>query len=169
VVTALVAMNDPDADTILKQEQKRDATGDGLKYAYTAAAARPDGAVKKQYFEGYLHDASRPEDWVEQSLGSFNYWNQTALTMPYLRPALQALPQMKQERKIFFVLGWLNAFVEGQQSSDAQARVREFLDSPALDGDLKLKVLEAADELDRTVKIREKYGAVKASGAASGR
>jgi aminopeptidase N len=157
VVTALIAFNDPDADSVLGAEQKRDNTGDGLKYAYVAQAARPDSAFKQKYFNDYLHDASRPEDWVEQSLGAFNYWNQTELTLPYLKPALDALPQIKRERKIFFVLGWLNAFIGGQQSAAAQAQLREFLDTAALDKDLQLKILEVSDELDRTVKIRQRY------------
>jgi aminopeptidase N len=164
VITTLVALHDPEADAILKAEQKRDPSGEGLKYAYVATAALPDSTMKKAYFEGYLHDSSRPEDWVEQSLGAFNHWHQTSLTLPYLQPALEALPQMKRERKIFFVLGWLNAFIDGQQSTAAQARVRDFLRTAKLDRDLRLKVLEASDELDRTVKIRQKYGAAKAAG-----
>jgi aminopeptidase N len=157
MVTSLVALNDPDAAAILAGEEKRDPSGDGRKYAYMAAAARPDSNVKKQYFEGYLHDSSRPEDWVDQSLGPFNYWNQADLTAPYLRLALDALPQVKQERKIFFVLGWLNAFIGGQQSPEAQTQVQDFLRTATLDHDLRLKILEVSDELDRTVKIREKY------------
>jgi aminopeptidase N len=157
MVTALIALNDPDANSVLAAEQKRDSTGDGLKYAYVAQAARPDSASKQKYFNDYLHDASRPEDWVEQSLGAFNYWNQTELTLPYLRPALDALPQIKRERKIFFVLGWLNAFIGGQQSASAQAQLREFLNTAVLDQDLQLKILEVSDELDRIVKIRQRY------------
>jgi len=161
MVTGLVALNDSDADAMLAAERKRDPSGDGLKYAYMAAAARPDPATKKQYFDGYLHDPSRPEDWVEQSLGPFNYWNQSDLTLPYLAPALAALPQVKHDRKIFFVLGWLNAFIDGQQSPRAQTVVKDFLHSADLDKDLRLKILEVEDELDRTVKIRGKYGSGK--------
>ena len=157
MVMALMAMNDPDAASIYAAEQKRDSTGDGLKYAYMAAATRPDAKAKQDYFNDYLHDPSRPEDWVEQSLGAFNYWNQSELTLPYLKPALDALPQIKRERKIFFVLGWLNAFIGGQQSATAQAQVQDFLKTAALDHDLQLKILEVEDELDRTVRIREKY------------
>jgi aminopeptidase N len=157
MVTALIALNDPDADALLAAEQKRDPTGDGLKYAYMAQAARPDPASKQKYFNDYLHDPSRPEDWIEQSLAPFNSWNQSALTQPYLKPALEALPQIKRERKIFFVLGWLNAFIGGQQSAAARLQVREFLNTVALDKDLQLKILEVYDELDRTVKIRERY------------
>jgi aminopeptidase N len=158
MVTALVALGDKDAETVLAAEEKRDQTGDGKKYAFMAKAARPEEKSKQEYFDGYLHDAARPEDWVEQSLGAFNYWNQSGLTYPYLRSALDALPQVKRERKIFFVLAWLNAFIGGQGSAEAQAEVKDFLKSAALDHDLKLKILEVSDDLDRTVKIRAKWG-----------
>ena len=157
MVTALIALKDPDADAVLAAEQKRDSSGDGLKYVYVAQAARPDAANKQHYFDDYLHNASHPEDWIEQSLGAFNYWNQSELTLRYLTPALDALPQIKRERKIFFVLGWLNAFVGGQRTAKAQAEIRAFLATGAVDNDLRLKILEVSDELDRTVKIRTRY------------
>jgi aminopeptidase N len=163
LVTALIAENDPEADAYFGAEQKRDPTGDGQKFAYMAQAARPDVATKQRYFQDYLHDPSRPEDWIEQSLRPFNWWSQSDLTLPFLRPALDALPQVKRQRKIFFVLGWLNAFIGGQQSAAAQSQVRDFLASagkpggPTLDPDLRLKILEVSDELDRTVRIRQKY------------
>jgi aminopeptidase N len=157
MVMALMATNDPEAQNVYATEQKRDSTGDGQKYAYMAAAARPEAKTKQQYFDDYLHNPSRPEDWVEQSLGPFNYWNQSELTLPYLKPALEALPQVKRERKIFFLLAWLNAFIDGQQSETAQRQVHDFLNSAPLDKDLRLKILEVSDELDRTVKIRKKY------------
>ncbi|HEY2499290.1 MAG TPA: M1 family aminopeptidase [Candidatus Angelobacter sp.] len=158
MVATLVALNDPEAEAVLAAEEKRDPSGDGKKYAYMAMAARPDEKTKKQYFDEYLHDAARPEDWIELSLGSFNWWNQSALTFPFLGPSLDALPQVKRERKIFFMLAWLNAFIGGQQSAAAQKQVHEYLQTASLDKDLKLKLLEVVDELDRTVKIREKYG-----------
>jgi aminopeptidase N len=74
--------------------------------------------------------------------------------LPYLKPALAALPQVKRERKIFFVLAWLNAFIGGQQSRESLTDVRSFLTSTPLDRDLELKVLEVTDELERTVRIR---------------
>jgi aminopeptidase N len=157
IVESLIALHDPQAETILAEEEKRDPSGDGKKYAYMAEAARPDLKTKKQYFDEYLHDTARPEDWIEVSLGSFNYWNQSDLTAPFLSPALDALPQVKRDRKIFFLLGWLNAFIGGQQSAAALKQVHEFLQTASLDRDLRLKILEVVDELDRTVKIRAKY------------
>ena len=157
LVTALIAYNDSHAEDILQAEQKRDPSGDGKKYAYAAQAARPDAATKQQYFDDYLHHPERPEDWIESSLGAFNYWNQSAITGPYLQPALVALSQIKQQRKIFFLVGWLDAFIEGQQSPAAQQEVYDFLKTNTVDEDLRLKILQAVDELDRTVAIRKKF------------
>jgi aminopeptidase N len=157
LVTALLAHGDPQAEAIFAAEKERDPSGDGQKYAYVAEAARPEAAIKRGYFNDFLHNSSRPEDWIEQSLYAFNYWNQSGLTAPYLKDALEALPQIKRERKIFFLVDWLTAFIDGQQSPAAQAEVHAYLDAGGIDEDLRLKILQAVDELDRTVAIRRKF------------
>jgi aminopeptidase N len=55
-------------------------------------------------------------------------------------------------------MAWLSAFIEGQQSPEAQAEVHQYLATATIDEDLRLKILQVSDELDRTVKIRSKYG-----------
>ena len=157
MITALLAHADPGAAALLRAEQERDSTGDGRKYAYVAGAARPDAAVKRQYFKDYLENHALQEDWIEQSLAAFNYWNQSSLTLPYLEPALDSLPQIKRERKIFFVLAWLNAFIGGQESRAAAVQIREWLRTHPPDPDLERKVLEVLDELDRSVRIRARF------------
>jgi aminopeptidase N len=157
LVETLIAMHDPEADAIFKAEQRRDRTGDGLKYAYMAEAAQPDAATKKRYFDDFLHNPQRPEDWISQAIGPFNYWNQSELTAQYLRPALEALPQIKRERKIFFLVGWLDAFIGGQRSAESDRQVYDFLQQANPEPDTRLKILQAVDELDRTVKIRAKF------------
>jgi aminopeptidase N len=75
-----------------------------------------------------------------------------------LEKALAELPNLKRNRKIFFVNGSLSAFIGGQKLPEALAIVNKFLaDTPNLDKDLRLKILENADNLGRAVKIREKY------------
>ena len=156
-MTALVAMQDPQADAALSAERQRDRAGDAPKYAYAAEAARPEAKTKQWYFDDYLSNPSRPEDWISESLGEFNYWNQSALTEPYLKLALEALPEIKRDRKIFFLMEWLSAFIEGQQSPAAQAEVHEYLRAEPLQKDLRLKILQVGDELDRAVAIRRKF------------
>jgi len=157
MVTTLVALNDPDAAKILAREKEHDHTTDGQKYAYMAEAAHPDAMTKQKYFDDYMKNTERPEDWVQTSLGAFNYWNQSALTEPYLELALQALPQVKRERKIFFLVAWLDAFIGGQQSEKSDEIVHHYLDTAQIETDTRLKILQVVDELDRTVKIRKKY------------
>ena len=98
------------------------------------------------------------ESYIESA---FNVWNtpkHAELTLPYLEKALAELPNLKKNRKIFFVNGWLGAFIGGQKSEEALAIVNKFLaDNPNLDRDLRLKILENSDNLERAVKIREKY------------
>ena len=157
LVTALVAMSDPEAAAVFIAERQRDPSGDGQKYAYAAEATRPDPQTKQRYFEEYLRTDSNPEDWIEQSLFPFNSWNQSELTAQYLKQALETLPQIKSDRKIFFLENWLDAFIYGQQSPAAQAEVHRYLDTARVDQDLRLKILEAVDELDRTVTTRGKF------------
>jgi aminopeptidase N len=158
IVTTLIALKDPEAESILEDESTHDNGDDSRKQTYIAEAARADAATKRRYFDDYAENREIPEDWIEGSLGPFNSYNQSQLTSPYLKAALEALPQVKRERKIFFVLAWLNAFIGGQQSSQALDEVRGFMKANRLDRDLELKVLEVMDELQRTVRIREKFG-----------
>lgn len=157
LVTALIAYGDPEATTYFDAEQKRDPSGDGRKFAYVAQAARPDAATKAHYFDDYLHDPQQPEDWISSSLGAFNSWNQAELTAPFLQPALAALDQVKRERKIFFLVGWLDAFLDGQQSKASLNVVQQYLATANPDPDLRLKILQSMDELQRTVRIRERF------------
>lgn len=157
LVAHLIAMNDPDATAIFSSEKARDRSGEAQKYAYAAEAGTPSAAIKAHYFSEYLHDQAIQEDWVTQSLRPFNSWNQSAMTMPYLARALGELPEIKQHRKIFFLGAWLAAFLEGQNTPEAQQVVRDWLSNPKMDHDLRLKVLESKDALDRAVLIRSTF------------
>ena len=149
MISTLLAQKAPNATQIYQEETQRETTGIGRKYAYVARAATPDPATKAWYFDDYLHNAERQEDWVQDSLGNFNEWNADVLTLPYLKRALDALPNIKQQRKIFFTLAWLNAFIGGQHSTEADRIVHQWLASANIDEDLKLKVLQVVDELDQ--------------------
>jgi aminopeptidase N len=161
LVGHLIAMDAPEARAIYEAEKARDQSGEGLKYAYAAEAGSSSAEVKARYFNEYLHSATIPEDWITQSLRPFNSWNQAGLTQPYLVQALNELEDIKQHRKIFFLGVWLGAFIGGQDrlenSVNAQAVVRTWLTTHQIDRDLRLKILEAADALDRTVLIRQTY------------
>ena len=161
LVGKLISLDDPDAHTRFAAEQQHDQSGDGLKYAWAVQAGAPNAAAKQRYFADYLlpptDPAAKQEDWLTQSLRPFNSWNESALTEPYLGRALDELPEIKRTRKIFYLGAWLETFLAGQVSPEAEAVVNQWLAKPGIDPDLRLKVLENADELSRTVRIRQRF------------
>jgi aminopeptidase N len=157
IITALLAQDDRDAPALLEEQASADTTDDARRYHFAARAAIPDAVNKKKYFDSYLNDTKLAESWIEASVNPFNSLRQSNLTLPYLDAALRELPKLKRTRKIFFVNNWLAAFIGGQRSAEALAIVQKFLSENSLDPDLRLKVLEAVDGLERSVRIRAKY------------
>ncbi len=148
----------PEALALLEKQRREDQSDDGRRYAYAAGAARRTGDVKKSYFDAYLNDPQLPESWIEASVNPLNTISHAELTLPLLEPALGELPKLKRARKIFFVNSWLAAFIGGQCSERALGVVQNHLQrEQTLDRDLRLKVLEAADGLERCVRIRATY------------
>jgi aminopeptidase N len=158
-IARLLALGDPDAKLLLAMQAASDTGDDARRYAFAAGAAERSAEAKRGYFERFLNDPGLAENWTEAGLGPFNSVEQAELTAPYLDLALAALPMLKASRKIFFVNDWLAAFLGGQVDGSALEQVERYAREPDLDPDLRLKVLEAMDGLERTVRIRAKYAA----------
>jgi aminopeptidase N len=158
IVTRLIAVAAPTADRRFADEERRDTTAGGKRRAFVAGAARPDSTTKRTYFTRYLGDSTLNEEWVTASLRAFNDPDQSALTLPYLGPALDTLPWIQRNRRIFFLGSWLGAFIGGQRDAAALRVIDDYLEShPKLPADLRQKVLQSRDELERTVRIRAAY------------
>ena len=119
----------------------------------------PNAETKRDYFQRYFADEALNEDWVTASLEGFNSVRQSELTRPYLIPALDSLRWIQTNRRIFFLGTWLSSFLEGQTSAESLVSVDRFLqEHPSLPRDLREKILQAEDELTRTVRIRGATG-----------
>jgi aminopeptidase N len=161
IVTHLVERGVPNAETLLAAEEHHDTTTAGKRSAFVAGAGRSDAAVKRRYFDRYFADTSLNEDWATASLRAFNAGDQAAMTLPYLVPALDSLPWIQKNRRIFYLGSWLGGFIGGQHSAEALQEIDAFLaQRPKLSPDLRQKVLQTRDELERTVRIRAKYARV---------
>jgi len=155
IVTRLLELGAPTAQDRFTEQQRRDSTADGRRLAFIAAAGRPSGETKRDYFTRYFADSSLNEEWASGSLGPFNALEHQALSLPWLRPALDSLPFIQAHRRIFFLETWLAAFLRGQTGDSALRVTRRYLaDHPRLPEDLRRKVLQHMDELERTVRIR---------------
>lgn len=160
IVTRLVSQAAPSAPSRLSAEARRDSTSEGQRQAFVADAARPNAANKAALFTRWFADALLNEEWVTSSLRSFHDGDQGALTKPYLVPALDTLPWIQQNRRIFFLGSWLGATIGGQRDAESlQAIDRWLATHPQLAPDLAQKIRQSRDELERTVRIREVFGA----------
>jgi aminopeptidase N len=159
IIERLLALGDPEAERLLAAQAQADPSDDGRRYAYAVAAARPAPEAKWRRFLAFLDDASLAESWIEESLAPFNTVEHEQWTSPFLETALGELPDLKRGRKIFFVDRWLAAFLGGQTSPEAVATTKRFLRETRLDPDLRRKVLEHLDGLERTVRIRAAFAA----------
>ena len=158
IVTTLVARQAPSADARLAAEARRDSTTEGRRRAFVAGAARPDSATKAEYWARYFGDRDLNEDWVTASLRAFHDPARDELTRPYLVPALDSLKWIQQHRRIFFLGSWVGATLDGQRSAGALAEVDAFVRQRTnLPRDLREKILQGRDELERTVAIRTAF------------
>ena len=158
IVTSLVARMAPMAGTRLAEESRRDSTTEGRRRAFVAAAAKPDSVTKAAYWARFFGDRELNEDWVTASLRAFNDPEHDELTRRYLVPALDSLPWIQRNRRIFFLGNWVGATLDGQRSAPALAAVDDMLRRrPGLPRDLREKILQSRDELERTVAIRRRY------------
>jgi len=160
IIARLLALGDPDAGLLLASQSEADASDDGRRYAFAAAAAERNAETKRVYFERFTSGSGIAESWVDAALLPFNTVEHADLTQPFLDLALAALPEFRRSRKIFFVNNWLAAFVGGQVDVAALEQVESFERQPELDPDLRLQLLEAMDGLARTVRIRGRYASI---------
>lgn len=158
IVTRLQELSAPGAAMRLAAEAELDASAEGARRAFVAGAGRPDSATKREYFRRYFADSTLNEDWATASLRAFNALEAQDLTREYLPAALDSLGWIQKNRRIFYLGAWLNSFLDGQTEPEALAVVQSFLESRQdLPADLRLKVLQAVDELERTVRIRRTF------------
>ncbi|HSJ14351.1 MAG TPA: ERAP1-like C-terminal domain-containing protein, partial [Longimicrobiales bacterium] len=158
-VARLLATGDAQGGRFFTAEQQRDSTPEAARSAFVAAAALPDPARKGAYFERYFDDPELNEEWVTASLGGFNHELHAQLSLPYLRPALERAVWLRDNRRIFFLPRWLDAFIGSHSSPEALRIVDEFLAAnPQLPPDVRRKILQPRDELARAVRIQEAEG-----------
>jgi aminopeptidase N len=156
VIARLLLRGDADGPRLLAEAAATQRGDNARRYAFAASAALADAAAKRAMFRRFTGDARLPESWIEEALAPFNAPEHAAFTAPLVGAALAQLPALKRKRKIFFVEHWLGAFLAGQSGEPALAAVRRLL-SGRLEPDLRLKVLEAADGLERAIRIRRRF------------
>ena len=154
-VRTLIAEGHASPDSLIAAEQRRDPTPEGEREAFISGAARPDSAGKAVYFARF-EDPELNEEWVTAALPAFNHPAHEEVTLRYLEEALRRLPWIREHRRIFFLPQWIDSFVAAHRGADALAIVDAHLAAATeLPEDVRRKILQARDELARSIAIRE--------------
>jgi aminopeptidase N len=158
VVNQLLAAGYHTGTQRMAAEAMRDSSSEGQRLRFVAGAAAPDATTKREYFTRWFGDSALNEEWVTSSLRTFHDSDHAGVTQQFLIPSLDTLPWIQRNRRIFFLGAWLGAAIGGQSSAESLQQIDAWLAAhPALAPDLRRKVLQARDELERTVRIRQAF------------
>ena len=118
---------------------------------FVARAALPDVESQNAVFEELLTPKGRVvEPWAAEALGYLNHFLRDSSSVKYIRPALDALLDVKATGDIFFPGNWCGALLGGHSSALALKELDSFLeDNPDYPQLLKNKILVAAYGLQR--------------------
>ena len=150
-----LALRLPDRRDAIGAAMESGITNDDIlrEFRFIWPATSPDKAVRDSVFTALLAAENRAvEPWAESALAYLNHPLRAAEAIDYIRPALEELQEVQRTGDIFFPKNWANALLDGHDSPEAAALVRDFLEShtdyPPL---LKTKLLQAADHLLRQI------------------
>lgn len=121
------------------------------KFEFVHKAASPIPSQRIEFFESLKEpDNRKPEPWVLEALSLLHHPIRSDLSIQFIEPSLDMLPEIQETGDIFFPLNWLDATLSGHSSSEAAEIVEKWLETnPDLSPSLKLKLLQAADMLFR--------------------
>ena len=141
----------------LRRAERRDTTADGRRLAFIAGAGRPSAETKRDVLHPILRRLGPQRGMGRGQPGPVQRPRAPGAHASLSAPALDSLPFIQANRRIFFLETWLAAFLRGQTGDSALGVVRQYLaEHPRLPLDLRRKVLQHMDELERTVRIRER-------------
>ncbi len=144
-------------DILLDTEMERITNSDRKKqFAFVAKAASTRSGDRVDFFEMLSEPSNRkPEPWVTEGLRILHHPMRSNFSIRFIEPSLTMLPEIKRTGDIFFPKDWLDATLSGHSSVEAYQIVDEWLKSnPNLPENLRLKVLQSADMLERSTYLK---------------
>lgn len=118
------------ADSILAVQRQRLTNADRQRqFDYVARAVSSDEAARDSLFGALISNPKerRIEPWARQALYYLNHPCRQALAVKYIRPALEALPEIQKTGDIFFPGQWCNNLLAGHRSKEAAEQIETFM------------------------------------------
>lgn len=138
------------ADAIVAEQLGRITNPDRRKeYTFISPSVSPRREVRDSVFAALLvPENRRVEPWASSALAFLNHQGRERESIAYIRPALEALPEVQRTGDIFFPTAWLRALLSGHISREARDEVEAFLAAhPDLSPMLMRKIKQQASHL----------------------
>ena len=155
---ALVIRGLPNAPAIIEAEAARITNPDRkARFAFIRPALSADPAIRDAFFLTLAKvENRRRESWVLDAMSLMHHPLRESESLAQLPAVLEVTEEIQRTGDIFFPLRWLNAALDGHQSTAAATTVRDFLAAhPDYPPRLRGKLLQAADDLYRAARIVE--------------
>jgi len=157
---SLAVRGDAD-DTILGVQDSRITNPDRKKrFEFIMPAVSEKKSVRDEFFASLKYPANRAkESNVLAALYYLHHPLRQQYSVGYLMKSLDLLAEIQSTGDIFFPQSWLQATFGTYQCKEAAAIVSEFLkDHPDYNPRLKAKILQATDNLFKTVRLSSQRG-----------
>ena len=159
-MAAILAIKLPDEAEAIIEAQKPRVNGldNQRRFEYIQYALSSDQNIRDSFFNALLNVENRQtESWVLSALNYLHHPLRAAQSEKYIQQSLEVLQEIQITGDIFFPGRWLAATLKYYQSDDAVKIVRDFLNErPHYNKQLRMKILQEADDLFRANKILKK-------------
>ena len=122
-----------------------------LRFDFVVPSVSAEQAVRDAFFSSLGDPVNREhEPWVIEALGYLHHPFVAERSEKYILTSLEMLEEIKNTGHIFFPGNWITTTLAGHHSAEVRVTVEKFLDDhPDYPADLKLKILQAGDQLLR--------------------
>ena len=141
---------------ILEQEDARIQNPDRkARFAFIRPSLSADPADRERFFASLADPANRErEPWVLDALYYLDHPRRAEHAERFILPALELMEEVQRTGDIFFPESWIQGVLWGHTRPEAAETVRKFLaDHPDYPVQLRLKILQAADMVERSARI----------------
>ena len=156
LAAALALRQVPQPARVLAAQRERITNPDRrARFDFVTPALSSDRRVRDSVAESFGDPKNRErEPWVLEALSYLHHPLRAEAARGYVLPSLDLLEEIQRTGDIFFPLRWLDATLDGHQSTVVADVVLRFLDErPAYPPRLRGKILQAADPLFRAARV----------------
>lgn len=124
-----LAIHLPDkADEIVATQLSRIKNPDRKKeYSFISPSVSPRKAERDSVFASLLiAENRRVEPWASSALANLNHRSREQESIAYIRPALEAMPEVQRTGDIFFPTAWVRSLLSAHTSKEAREEVDAF-------------------------------------------